>query len=513
MPAGAFTIEFGLWPKLRLGIEMAGASVFLIILAIGAIGYFLARSRSASIVGGDVRKLHSRPAYFGSHAAIWAILPATLFLIVAANFGADYVERSVRGSLPAEHLAKPQNEQNIIYGVVRTIATGYERLSPEERSVVDADIDELKSVLGSKGLPLAQEPQPFMVDAAKRLESETATMKWTVAVVSILLALAGATYSYTRASSTFRARNNVERFMLWALVLSSTIAILTTFGIVGSLISETIRFFTQVSPFNFFFGTVWDPRFSTEGNSAGQFGLIPLLLGTLYIAFVAMLIAVPIGLFAAIYMAEYASSRIRSIVKPLLEILAGIPTIVYGFFALVTVGPFFRDFSASLWGALTGNYTNFIEAQSVLTAGFVMSIRLIPFVSSLSDDIITAVPRAMRDGSLGLGATRSETMKRVILPAALPGIMGALLLTGSRAIGETMIVVLAAGVAANLQFSPFEPMTTITVKIVNQLTGDLEFNSPQTLVAFALGITLFMLTLAMNVYALYIVRKYREQYE
>jgi phosphate transport system permease protein len=492
---------------------MASASVFLIILVIGAVAYVVARSRSKAVVNGDERKLHSRPTYFGSHAAIWAILPATIFLIVAGSVGANFVERSVRGSLPAEHLAKPQNEQDVIYGMVRAIATGYERLTAEERSSVDGDIATLKAILGSKGLPLAQDPQPFMVDAAKRLESEASAMKWGVGIVSILLALAGAAFSYTRVSPTFRARNNVERFMLWALILSSTIAILTTFGIVGSLISETIRFFGQVSPANFFFGTVWDPRFSTEGNSAGQFGLIPLLLGTLYIALVAMLIAVPIGLFAAIYMAEYASRRVRSIVKPLLEILAGIPTIVYGFFALITIGPFFRDFSAGLWGVLTGNYTNFIEAQSVLTAGFVMSIRLIPFVSSLSDDIITAVPRAMRDGSLGLGATRSETMKRVILPAALPGIMGALLLTGSRAIGETMIVVLAAGVAANLQFSPFEPMTTITVKIVNQLTGDLEFNSPQTLVAFALGITLFVLTLAMNVYALYIVRKYREQYE
>jgi phosphate transport system permease protein len=473
----------------------------------------MTRSRSSAVVNGDERKLHSRPAYFGAHAAIWAILPATIFLLVASSIGADYVEQSVRGSVPAEHLAKPQNEQDVIYGMVNAIATGYGRLTPEERASVDGDISTLRAMLGSKGLPLAQEPQPFMVEAAKRLVGGTATMQWIVAVAAVLIAVAGAGYSYTRVSPTFRARNNVERFMLWALIISSTIAILTTFGIVGSLFSETVRFFGQVSPGNFFFGTVWDPRFSTEGNSEGQFGLIPLLLGTLYIALVAMLIAVPIGLFAAIYMAEYASRRVRSIVKPLLEILAGIPTIVYGFFALVTIGPFFRDFSAGLWGALTGNYSNFIEAQSVLTAGFVMSIRLIPFVSSLSDDIITAVPRAMRDGSLGLGATRSETMKRVILPAALPGIMGALLLTGSRAIGETMIVVLAAGVAANLQFSPFEPMTTITVKIVNQLTGDLEFNSPQTLVAFALGITLFVLTLLMNVYALYIVRKYREQYE
>jgi phosphate transport system permease protein len=276
------------------------------------------------------------------------------------------------------------------------------------------------------------------------------------------------------------------------------------------MLFQTINFFSDVPAYEFFFGTVWDPRFAAAGatDSHGQFGLIPLLAGTLYIALVAMIFAVPVGLFAAIYMSEYAGARTRAIVKPLLEVLAGIPTIVYGFFALVTVGPFLRDLSAALTGG-----QGFIMAQSVLTAGLVMGVMLIPFVSSLSDDIITAVPRSLRDGSLGLGATRSETIKRVILPAALPGIVGALLLTASRAIGETMIVVLAAGVAANLTINPFEAMTTITVKIVNQLTGDLEFNSPQTLVAFALGITLFFLTLLMNIFALYIVRKYREQYE
>jgi phosphate transport system permease protein len=261
---------------------------------------------------------------------------------------------------------------------------------------------------------------------------------------------------------------------------------------------------------NFFFGTVWDPRFAAAGSggATGQFGLIPLLAGTLYIALVAMLFAVPVGLFAAIYMSEYASRKVRSVVKPVLEVLAGIPTIVYGIFALVTVGPLLRDISAALSGGQP-----FIMAQSVLTAGLVMGIMLIPFVSSLSDDIISSVPRSLHDGSLGLGATRSETVRNVILPAALPGIVGALLLTASRAIGETMIVVLAAGVAAKLTLNPGEAMTTITVKIVNQLTGDLEFTSPQTLVAFALGITLFVITLGMNVLALYIVRKYREQYE
>lgn len=492
---------------------MGSTLAFLVIAAVGAVAYFLARSRAASVVDGELQKLHSRPVYFGSYAAILAILPATVVLIAGLAIGGGVVERSIRTSFPPDVLAKPQSEQNVAYQMVSAMAGALSRLTPDEEKLVNSDITKFKEVLGSKGVPLAQAPQPYMVDAARNLASEAAMVHWGIGILAILVAAAGGYWAISRTTPSFRARNRVERIMLAALIISSTIAILTTVGIVGSLIGETIRFFSVVPPLNFFFGTVWDPRFSTDGSSVGQFGLIPLLLGTLYIALVAMLIAVPIGLFAAIYMAEYASRPFRSIVKPLLEILAGIPTIVYGFFALVTVGPFLRDFSADLWGALTGNYVNFIEAQSVLTAGFVMSIRLIPFVSSLSDDIITAVPRAMRDGSLGLGATRSETMKRVILPAALPGIMGALLLTGSRAIGETMIVVLAAGVAANLQFSPFEPMTTITVKIVNQLTGDLEFNSPQTLVAFALGLSLFFITLAMNVYALYIVRKYREQYE
>jgi phosphate transport system permease protein len=274
------------------------------------------------------------------------------------------------------------------------------------------------------------------------------------------------------------------------------------------MLFETIHFFQLVPPSNFFFGTVWDPRFSAAGQTGGgdgQFGLAPLLWGTMFISLVALLVAVPVGLFSAIYMSEYASPGIRATAKPLLEVLAGIPTIVYGFFALVTFGPFLRDF-----GALGGLQ---ISASSVLTAGFIMGVMLIPFVSSLSDDIINAVPQSLREGSYGLGATKSETIKRVILPAALPGIVGAVLLAASRAVGETMIVVLAAGIAANLTINPLEPVTTITVKIVSQLTGDLEFNSPQTLVAFALGLTLFVFTLCLNVYALYIVRKYREQYD
>jgi len=326
----------------------------------------------------------------------------------------------------------------------------------------------------------------------------------------IFVAAIGMLWGIKSVQFNAHTRNLVELIVKISLVVSACLAILITIGIVFSLLVQTVQFFSYVSFTDFLFGTVWDPRFAAAGEegSVGQFGLLPLLAGTTYIAFVAMLFAVPIGLYSAIYMAEYASARIRNIIKPLLEILAGIPTIVYGFFALMVVGPMLRDVSLALSGGV-----GFIAAQSVLTAGLVMGIMLIPFVSSLSDDIITSVPNSLRDGSLGLGATHSETIKKVVLPAALPGIVGALLLTASRAIGETMIVVLAAGVAANLSLNPFEAMTTITVKIVNQLTGDLEFNSPQTLVAFALGMSLFLITLIINIFALYIVRKYREQYE
>jgi phosphate transport system permease protein len=300
----------------------------------------------------------------------------------------------------------------------------------------------------------------------------------------------------------FRARNVSEMAIKVLLILASSVAILTTAGIVMSLLFETIHFF-QLYPWqDFFFNLTWNPQF--RGGS--DLGIGPLLWGTLYVSFVALVFAVPVGLIAAIYMAEYASKRVRAIAKPMIEVLAGIPTIVYGLFALITVGPLLRDYFARPMGL--GE-----SSSSVMTAGLVMGIMLIPFVSSLSDDIINAVPQSMRDGSYGLGATRSETIRQVVLPAALPGVIGAILLAASRAIGETMIVVLGAGAAAKLSMNPFEAMTTITVKIVSQLTGDTEFASPETLVAFALGLSLFVVTLGLNVLALWIVRRYREQYE
>ncbi|MBB4183832.1 phosphate transport system permease protein [Sinorhizobium terangae] len=494
---------------------MSTSLLLLLIVLIGFIAYFAGRARSLARSGGKLSNLHSLPGYHGSYVAIWAMLPAVLVLAAWLVASPIYVDASVRSALPDSVQSQGEANAQLALGQVKSVAVGLSRLSPAELAAVENGSANLREALAAKGVPLAGEGEPYMIEAAQQFNAMRYYSRWLMSAVVLLIAVTGALYAIRNVSTRFRARNQVERVMLGGLVVASSIAILTTIGIVGSMLSEAGRFFSMVSPVEFFFGTVWDPRFAAAGNSgaSGQFGLLPLLAGTLYIAFVAMLFAVPIGLFAAIYMAEYASPRLRSTAKPLLEVLAGIPTIVYGFFALVTVGPFLRDISAQLSGLITGSYQNFIQAQSVITAGIVMGIMLIPFVSSLSDDIITQVPRALRDGSLGLGATRSETVKKVILPAALPGIVGALLLTASRAVGETMIVVLAAGVAARMQFSPFEPMTTVTVKIVNQLTGDLEFTSPQTLVAFALGITLFVITLCLNIYALYIVRKYREQYE
>lgn len=324
---------------------------------------------------------------------------------------------------------------------------------------------------------------------------------WLLGAV-LIASLGGMGFALSRTTADFRARNVVEQVVRGLLIACSSVAIATTIGIILSLVFESAHFFRLYPWQDFLFGTEWTPSF----GGGSKLGMLPLLWGTLYISAIALLVAVPIGLFAAIYMSEYASPRVRAWVKPMIEILAGIPTIVYGLFALVTVGPLLRDWIAAPMGL--GD-----SGSSVMTAGIVMGIMLIPFVSSLSDDIINAVPQSLRDGSLGLGSTPSETIRNVVLPAALPGIVGAILLAASRAIGETMIVVLGAGAMAKISGNPFEAMTTITVKIVGQLTGDNDFASPETLVAFALGLTLFVITLALNIFALYIVRKYREQYE
>ncbi|MDC9823443.1 phosphate ABC transporter permease subunit PstC [Devosia sp. ZB163] len=489
---------------------MSAGWVVAIVLAIGAVAYFFAAQRARTQRDGADRRTeqaHSLPTYHGWLSFLLATLPALIVFLVLSSVSSGLLENRVRTEVTS-HVGDSAGS-SLQIGIVHNAANALTRLGLSGTNV-PTSYAALRDMASSAGIVLAQSGEDYMVPLAASVNEDAGAHRLLIHGLTLALALAGAAFAYSRIRLRLRARNEVERIVLWSLIAASSVAILTTVGIVLSMLGETMRFFSEINPLNFFFGTVWDPRFAAAGSTGeeGQFGLIPLLSGTLYIALVSMLFAVPVGLMAAVYMGEYATPRIRSIVKPLLELLAGIPTIVYGIFAVVTLGPFLRDLSAALSGGFA-----FIQSQSVFTAGIVMGVMLIPVVSSLSDDVITAVPRAMRDGSLALGATRSETIRRVILPAALPGIVGALLLTASRAIGETMIVVLAAGVAARLTINPFEAMTTITVKIVNQLTGDLEFNSPQTLVAFALGLTLFAITLGMNVYALYIVRKYREQYE
>ncbi|WP_317992802.1 phosphate ABC transporter permease subunit PstC [Bartonella gliris] len=481
--------------------------IIFLLLILSFIGFYISYLRARSLEHAQYR-MHSRAYYYGWWTFLITVIPAVVFLIFWHGGSAIYLEYSASRKVAA-YIARVTEVVNrdLILGTIRSLVKVIHLF---EGDLAIASYEEVRAQLFTKGFILPYEVPDDVLKIAKSWVSSSEKLRFIGHGLLFIIALCGFICGIMQVAPRQRARNKVECLIVIGLVCASVVAVLTTAAIAFSLFFQTMSFFQSVSFSNFFFGTIWDPRFSASGsgNEVGQFGLIPLLAGTLYIALVAMLFAVPIGLFSAIYMAEYASPRLRSIVKPLLEVLAGIPTIVYGFFALKVVGPFLQDLSVSLSGGV-----GFIMAQSVLTAGSVMGIMLIPFVSSLSDDVITAVPRFLREGSYGLGATQSETIKKVVIPAALPGIMGAILLTASRAIGETMIVVLAAGVAANLTLNPFEAMTTMTVKIVNQLTGDFEFNSPQTLVAFALGMTLFIVTLLMNILALYIVRRYREQYE
>ncbi|MDG4647977.1 phosphate ABC transporter permease subunit PstC [Roseibacterium sp. SDUM158017] len=478
-----------------------------IVLALGAAGYVLGRRKAIASAGGDARRLHSLPGYYGANAFILATVPALLVLAVWLIIQPLVIERSVTSLIPDSAISET-GTRGLVMTEVRRLAEGIDTaiqrgaLTQDEARNLSSEATDIRGRLGEAGVALGTEVSAPVLRAAQEYRAMTATGTAAMTGVVLLLSAIGLGYAYSRTHEEFRARNSVEYAILAILLLASTIAILTTVGIVLSMLFETFNFFELYPWQQFFFGLEWRPSF--EGGS--DLGLIPLLWGTLYISVIALLVSVPVGLFAAIYMAEYASSRVRSFAKPMIEILAGIPTIVYGLFALITVGPLLRDYFAEPLGL--GN-----SSSSVMTAGIVMGVMLIPFVSSLSDDIINAVPQSLRDGSYGLGATQSETIKQVILPAALPGIVGAILLAASRAIGETMIVVLGAGAAARLSLNPFEAMTTVTVKIVGQLTGDTNFESPEALVAFALGLTLFVITLGLNVLALYIVRKYREQYE
>ncbi|MCU4603222.1 phosphate ABC transporter permease subunit PstC [Acinetobacter ursingii] len=452
-----------------------------VLLALIAIAYQIGLSKSRSLAGkgNNSALLHSRPGYYGALVALWCGIPAFLILIVWNLVEPNILKHVVLDQVPAATLAgMDQASIEVLMNRVKAIASGF--------GVTD-------------------QPAAYELAAAAQLAKVQTIGSYAKLAVVLCAAIVGLLIAKKRVSENFRARNKVEKIINITLALCSGVAILTTLGIVMSMFSEALRFFSFVSPLDFFFGTEWNPGFSTSGSAEGSYGLLPLLWGTLMVSGIALLVSVPIGLMIAIYLAEYASPTLRSWAKPAIEILAGIPTIVYGVFALMIIGPFFK-----MAGELVGININ---ATSALTAGFVMGIMIIPFVSSLSDDIITQVPRALRDGSLGLGATKSETIRQVVIPAALPGIIGAFLLAASRAIGETMIVVLAAGNSPLLHVNPLEAVSTVTVTIVNQLTGDTDFASPQALVAFALGLTLFVITLGLNIVALYIVRKYREQYE
>ena len=475
----------------------------LIILIIAVVGYSIGKARAVGQVSGDIRKLHSLPPFYGRITALMTAVPA-FFLVIAWLLVEPLVlETHALSLIDAAEIPQGQSA-DLVMSDVRRVAAGLDLLQARGADIAQllTDATSLKTALNEGGIVLQNEPTPSTLAASLALREAGSTSRLGLVVAALALSLAGLIFGLRRINPEFRARNATEAFAMWLLMGCSLIAVLTTIGIVGSLLVESIHFFRLYPITDFLFSTNWSPKF----GGGGSLGILPLLWGTLYVSAIALLVAVPIGLLSAIYLAEYASRATRSWVKPAIEILAGIPTIVYGLFALVTVGPLLRDYFAQPLGL--GN-----SSSSVLTAGLVMGIMVIPFVSSLSDDIINAVPQSLRDGSLGLGATPSETVRQVVLPAALPGIVGAVLLAASRAIGETMIVVMGAGAAAKLSLNPLEAMTTVTVKIVSQLTGDTEFASPETLVAFALGLTLFTLTLGLNVIALVIVRKYREQYE
>ncbi|SFR07111.1 phosphate ABC transporter permease subunit PstC [Poseidonocella sedimentorum] len=488
--------------------------LILIVLAIAAAGYVLGRSRALASAGGDIRQLHSLPSYYGSNAALKAVVPALLLLVLWLIAQPLYINSVISGTLPDELISEGSSRGLLMAEVSRTaqgldLAVSQGVIDEGVASDPAADFNAMTDRLKQAGAIVTSQITQPVLNAAQRYRSMSHTGTAIMSIAVIIIAVLGAFYGIRQSSAQFRARNVVEQGVRVLLVAAASIAVLTTVGIVLSLVFNTIEFFRLYPASEFFFGLSWAPSFSGRGGSS-ELGVLPLLWGTIYISIVALIVAVPVGLFAAIYLSEYAGSKVRAVAKPLLEVLAGIPTIVYGLFALLTVGPLLVSIFGD-GGVLGVSWQG--GGRAVITAGLVMGIMLIPFVSSLSDDIINAVPQAMRDGSYGLGATKSETIKQVVLPAALPGIVGAILLAASRAIGETMIVVLGAGAAARLSLNPFEAMTTVTAKIVSQLTGDSDFASPEALVAFALGMTLFVLTLGLNVFALYIVRKYREQYD
>ncbi|MDB5672099.1 MAG: pstC [Alphaproteobacteria bacterium] len=460
---------------------MSALAIALLIFGIGLLGWVAARARAAAFAGTGRSRPHSLPGYHGWYVGLWAVVPALLFLAIWTPISSSLVRQAVMESAAAASLPAFDMQRQAVLREAQEIASG------ERAQGFNAQSTQLAPVFSA---------------AASRYGTIGT-------VVALLLAFAGGAWAFTRLSPNFRARTRVERLVMATLLIASLIAILTTLGIVLSLLFESIRFFRLVSPLEFLFGLQWSPQTALradQAGSSGAFGAIPLFWGTIFIgAIIAMIVAIPLGLMSAIYLTQYANPRVRRWIKPILEILAGVPTVVYGYFAALTVAPAVRHF-----GTMVGIPAS---SESALAAGLVMGIMIIPFVSSMADDSLTAVPQAMRDGSLAMGATTSETIRKVLVPAALPGVVGGVLLAVSRAIGETMIVVMAAGLAANLTLNPFASVTTVTTQIVQLLTGDQEFDSAKTLAAFALGLVLFIVTLLLNIVALRVVKKYREAYE
>jgi phosphate transport system permease protein len=462
---------------------MQTTTVFLVLVALCIGSFFMGRKRSQVVAMrlGGLTTLHSLPKHYGYMAAAWAAIPALLFLSLWMGFESSVLSRLVIAELPLDIRELPTDQLGLYFNQIQGFATG---------AIDSTELDQVQM--------RAAEHYGQLATSSSQLR----------AVLVLLLAVVGTVLVLRRVTPALRARNHVESIIEWLLFSCSFLAVITTLGIVLSILFEAVRFFQIIPLRDFLFGLEWSPQMAIRSDqvaASGSFGFVPLLVGTLLISSVALLIAVPVGLMSAIYLSEYASRGFRAVTKPVLEILAGVPTVVYGFFAALTVAPFIRDVGR----AMDLN----VASESALAAGIVMGIMIIPFVMSLSDDIINAVPDSLREASLGMGATMSETIRNVVLPAALPGIVGGVLLAASRAIGETMIVVMAAGLSAKLTINPLEAVTTITVQIVTLLVGDQEFDSPKTLAAFALGVVLFFVTLALNVVALYVVRKYREQYE
>lgn len=455
---------------------------FVLLVVIGAaIAYFVLGRQAITSQGqraDGVRSMHSLPHYYGLWAGVAAALPALLLMVVWIGMEDTVLRALVASYFPEER--DPNFIEDVFFSQIKNIAQG--------------------NVVGT--------PPEWVMQAAQAWAGFQAHSQNLMSAAVIGLAGVLGFLGYRQIGLEFRARNAVESVVMILLVACSVIAILTTVGIVFSVLFESIRFFGMVSPMEFFFGLDWIPKanFGENADSGeSNYGAIPLFAGTLLISAIALLVAVPTGLFSAIFLSEYAGPRLRAVVKPLMEILAGIPTVVYGFFAALSVAPLFKDI-----GEVVGLS---VSSESALAAGVVMGVMIIPFVSSLSDDVINSVPQALRDAAYGLGSTKSEAIRQVILPAALPGIVGAVLLAVSRAVGETMIVVMAAGLAANLTANPLDAVTTVTSQIVTILKGDQSFNSPMTLSAFALALTLITVTLALNVIAIRIVKKYREQYD